>query len=92
MKNVDILEDADIQAMIDASLAAVMEPWVAWSSQVNDRLTALNDADKTFRKKLNTMDARVTALEEKIASWIVYTSDTPYDSDGTYSNDYKETY
>ena len=69
----DVYEEEDINALIDARI----QPFADWSLAVTDSInqlsatvTTLEDVNTKQNKRINALKARVTALEEQIASGV----------------------
>ena len=71
MKTIEILEVADVQAVIDQAFA----PWVQWSDMIVEKLSAIESINRAQNKKINALSQRVEALEERLASSDIYTNE-----------------
>lgn len=67
----EVWEQPDIEALIDAKI----QPFADWSLSITDAInelsalvTQLQDVNKNQNKRINALKARVTALEDTIAS------------------------
>lgn len=78
----EVFEDADVQALFDAKMAA----WVEWSHSMTDAINTLTEKVTSLEEELaytaeinvkqgrriTALSARVTALEERIAAFDTY--------------------